>query len=340
MRIFRIIGVVLLLLWPVLLAAEMKSVESPSVTFINQQISDPALQFSDHSIDVDGQRLHYVSAGSGKLILFYHGFPSYWYMWKNQLLDLAADYRVVAVDGLGANLSAKPNKLAPFHVSALSRQLNALAETLAGDQGFVLVGHDWGGALAWSYAQQYPQGLDKLVVLNAPPTNLFLELLRSNPDQRKASTYISRLKGAVQSQSVDQNYAAQMARFAYGGMVNRGLISAPEAALFTSALTQPGAVAGGIKWYQANIPEPDKIEDKDFWPSPKASTEVPSMLIWGEDDGTFVPEFIDQLPNYAKDLRIEVLPGIRHWPPLEAPEQVNRLIREFIEAPQTPVGSE
>ncbi|MGB2360144.1 MAG: alpha/beta fold hydrolase, partial [Porticoccaceae bacterium] len=174
----------------------MKSVESPSVTFINQQISDPALQFSDHSIDVDGQRLHYVSAGSGKLILFYHGFPSYWYMWKNQLLDLAADYRVVAVDGLGANLSAKPNKLAPFHVSALSRQLNALAETLAGDQGFVLVGHDWGGALAWSYAQQYPQGLDKLVVLNAPPTNLFLELLRSNPEQRKASTYIARLKDA------------------------------------------------------------------------------------------------------------------------------------------------
>jgi hypothetical protein len=121
MTIFRIMGVALLLLLSELLAAEMESVDSPSVRFINQQISDPALRFSDHSIDVDGQRLHYVSAGSGKLILFYHGFPSYWYMWKNQLLDLAADYRVVAVDGLGANLSAKPNELAPYHVSALTR---------------------------------------------------------------------------------------------------------------------------------------------------------------------------------------------------------------------------
>jgi pimeloyl-ACP methyl ester carboxylesterase len=333
MTIFHIIGVALLLLSSVLLAAEMESVESPSVRFINHQISDPALQFSDHIIDVDGQQLHYVSAGSGKLILFYHGFPSYWYMWKNQLLDLAADYRVVAVDGLGANLSAKPNELAPYHVSALSRQLNVLAKTLANDQGYVLVGHDWGGALAWSYAQQYPQGLDKLVVLNAPPTNLFLELLRSNPEQRKASTYIARLKNAAQNQTVDQNYAAQMASFAYGSMVNRGLISASEATLYKTALTRPGAVAGGIKWYQANIPELDKIADDDFWPSTKSSTEVESMLIWGEDDTTFVPAFLDQLPNYAKDLRIEVLPGVRHWPPLEAPDKVNRLIREFIEAP-------
>ncbi|MGB2566522.1 MAG: alpha/beta fold hydrolase [Porticoccaceae bacterium] len=323
----------LLLLWPLSLSAEMAPAESPSVKFINQQISDPAQKFSDHYINVDGQQLHYVSAGSGKLILFYHGFPSYWYMWKNQLLDLAADYRVVAVDGLGANLSAKPNKLAPYHVSALSRQLNLLAKALAGDQGFVLVGHDWGGALAWSYAQQYPQGLDKLLVLNAPPTNLFLELLRSNPEQRKASTYIARLKDAAQNQTIDHNYADRMARMAYGGMVKRGLISKPEASLYSTALTQPGAVAGGIKWYQANIPEMDKIADADFWPSPKASTQVPSMLIWGEDDGTFVPAFIDRLPTYAKDLRIEVLPGIRHWPPLEAPDKVNSLIREFIEAP-------
>ena len=186
-------------------------------------------------------------------------------------------------------------------------------------------------ALAWSYAQQYPQGLDKLVVLNAPPTNLFLELLRSNPDQRKASTYIARLKDAAQNQTVDQKYAYRMASLAYGSMINRGLISASEGKLYKIALTRPGAVAGGIKWYQANIPELNKIADVDFWPSPKASTEVESMLIWGEDDTTFVPAVLDQLPNYAKDLRIEVLPGVRHWPPLEAPDKVNRLIREFID---------
>jgi pimeloyl-ACP methyl ester carboxylesterase len=97
---------------------------------------------------------------------------------------------------------------APYHDSS-----KRWSKALAGDEGFVLVGHDWGGALAWSYAQQYPQGLDKLVVLNAPPTNLFLELLRSNPDQRKASTYIARLKDAAQNQTVDQKYANRNGRF-------------------------------------------------------------------------------------------------------------------------------
>lgn len=103
-----LIVVIVLILWPVSLWAETVSAQSPSVEFINQHNSDPALQFSDHSIDVDGQRLHYVSAGTGKLILFYHGFPSYWFMWKNQLLDLATDYRVVAVDGLAPTYQLNP----------------------------------------------------------------------------------------------------------------------------------------------------------------------------------------------------------------------------------------
>ena len=320
--------------------------QSPSVDFLNalfdKQLAPQSStssdnqeqQFSDHYINIDGQRLHYVSAGRGKLIIFYHGFPSYWYMWKNQLLDLAKDYHVVAVDGLGANLSDKPEDLAPYHISALSKQLNQLIQALTAGRGYVLVGHDWGGALAWSYAQQYPEGLDRLVVLNAPPTNLLMNLLRTSSEQRQASTYIERLKTMAKSTTLDIAYANKIWEMAYTKLINQGHISEPEGQLYKAALAQPGAIAGGIKWYEANIPAPDKIVEGDFWPSSNASTSVSSMLIWGEDDRTFVPAFLQQMPRYADQLRIEILPGIRHWPSLEAPERVNSLIRDFIESPQ------
>lgn len=321
------------LVFVLLIAVDLVQAESPSVTFLNQQIKDPSHHFSDHYLTVNGHQLHYVSAGQGDLIIFYHGFPSYWYMWKNQLLELVKDYRVVAVDGLGANLSAKPSKLTPYRVDSLATQIYQLSQALNGDKKFLLIGHDWGGALAWSYAQQYPKTLNKLVVLNAPPTNLFLELLRSNADQRAASSYIDRLKLVAKKGEISSEYADRMSRFAYANLRQQGHVSDAEAKLYQTALTRPGAIAGGIRWYQANIPTFAEIADEDFWPSPKASTTVTSLLIWGQDDGTFVPAFLEQLPIYAKDLTIEVLPDVGHWPALEAPNEVNELLRNFIQSP-------
>ena len=98
------------------------------------------------------------------------------------------------------------------------------------------------------------------------------------------------------------------------------------------AMARPGAVTGGINWYRANIPAFDDISEEDFWPSQSARTSVSSMLIWGETDKTFVPEFLQQLPNYVDQLRIEILPGVGHTPQIEAPNKVNHLIREFIES--------
>jgi pimeloyl-ACP methyl ester carboxylesterase len=97
-------------------------------------------------------------------------------------------------------------------------------------------------------------------------------------------------------------------------------------------MAQPGAVTGGINWYRANIPSFDDIFEDNFWPSQSASTSVNSLLIWGETDKTFVTTFMEQLPNYADQLRIEILPGVGHTPQLEAPEKVTLLIRDFIES--------
>jgi pimeloyl-ACP methyl ester carboxylesterase len=162
---------------------------------------------------------------------------------------------------------------------------------------------------------------------------LFLELLRSNADQRAASSYIDRLKLVAKKGEISSEYADRMSKFAYANLRQQGHVSDAEAKLYQTALTRPGAIAGGIRWYQANIPTFEEIADKDFWPSPKASTTVTSLLIWGQDDGTFVPAFLEQLPIYAKDLTIEVLPDVGHWPALEAPTEVNKLLRNFIQSP-------
>lgn len=287
--------------------------------------------FREERLQVDGHALHYVTAGEGPLVVFHHGFPSYWYMWKHQLLDLVRDHRVVALDGLGYNLSDKPADIKAYRVEGLARQLDGFLRRIAGKEQYVLVGHDWGAALAWTTAQAYPRGMAKIVAISAPPVNLFLELLEQNPRQRIASRYMSRLKalnsdGPPGTAEVDRLY-----HLSYKTLLDTGLLTAAEGALFRGALMRPRALESAINWYVANVPAPDAIGDDDYWPGRASGTDVQSLLIWGEDDRTFVPEFLQRLPDYAPGVRIEVLPGVRHWPPLEQPEAVNVLIRRFID---------
>ena len=115
--------------------------------------------FKDGYFSIGDVQLHYVEGGkapgTAPLVLFYHGFPSFWYSFHLQMQDLADHFHVVAVDGLGANLSSRPALLEPYKVENLAAQLDQLAKHVAGDGPFYLVGHDWGGALAWAYAQKY-----------------------------------------------------------------------------------------------------------------------------------------------------------------------------------------
>jgi pimeloyl-ACP methyl ester carboxylesterase len=107
-------------------------------------------EFKDGYLDIGEVTLHYVEAGAGPLVIFFHGFPLFWFSFHHQMTALKDDYRVVAVDGLGANLSSKPDDLSLYDLANLASQLDALARHLVGDDLFYLVGHDWGGALAWS----------------------------------------------------------------------------------------------------------------------------------------------------------------------------------------------
>src|SRR2546422_4439144 len=154
--------------------------------------------------DVNGVRLHYVTAGKGKLIMFVHGFPEFWYEWKNQLAEFGRDYQALAPDMRGYNLSSKPADVDQYQVKHMVEDLRALAEKLD-HQKFILVAHDWGGAIAWAVAIAHPGYLGKLVIINAPHPGVFQRELRDNPAQQKASGYMMMFRSEQAEQILSAN---------------------------------------------------------------------------------------------------------------------------------------
>lgn len=277
-----------------------------------------------------GLALHYVEAGSGPLVIFYHGFPLFWFSFHHQMRALAKHYRVVAIDGPGINLSSKPEDLNPYRLSSLTEQVDALAHHLTGSARFSLVGHDWGGALAWAFAQQYPDRLNKVVALNAPPANQLIHLLATNLEQRTRSGYMWSMRSGEVHTWMTENGAQNLWQQAYARFRALPHYTTEHDEIFRQGLAQPGAIDGGINWYRANIPVATEIGDADYWPSKTAATAVPALLIWGELDDTFVASFIDDLPAYASNLTVHRLQGVGHSPMLEAPDAVNDLLLDFL----------
>ena len=282
--------------------------------------------------ETGGCRLHYAEAGIGPLLVLYHGFPMFWFSFYPQIEALKTRFRVVAIDGPGVNLSSKPQNIELYKLENLVLQIDELAQHLSGDEPFYLVGHDWGGALAWAYAQRYPQRLHKVVAINAPPANQLIELLASNTEQQKRSAYMWAMREGDLHKAMTENGAARVWERAYAPFRGRPHYTKEHDEFMREGIAQPGAVDGGINWYRANIPPLGTITDADFWPSSDAKTDVPALLIWGEDDQTFVPQFIEDLPRYATRLSVEILPGVGHTPMLEVPELTNEILKEFLSA--------
>ncbi len=292
----------------------------------NYPLSEP---LRDGFATVNGVKYHYVTAGEGPLVVLYHGFPSFWYAWKFQIAELAKHYRVVALDGLGSNLSDKPETLERYHIKRLAGDLNQLAYELDGDQPFHLVGHDWGGALSWYFAQHYPQRVKKLVVLNAPPYDVFLRLLRDNEQQQKTSRYMDFLRHPLGESLLSFNDSYLIWRLAYKKHLDAGRITVEEANLFRQALARPRALHSAINWYRANMPNKKSLERHQDGPQ----IATPSLVIWGDKDKTFVPEFLDMLPSAVEEFTVLRFSDAAHWPALSHTKQVNEGILNFLGTP-------
>ncbi len=299
--------------------------------------------------DVNGVRLHYAADGAGsggKLILFLHGFPEFWYAWKDQLAAFGQDYRAVAPDMRGYNLSSKPREVSAYRVSRLVEDVRALAARLApGDSGgdgapdrFVLVGHDWGGAVAWAFALAHPELLEKLVIVNAPHPAVFARELRQNPAQQRASRYMLGFRAPEAERALAADGYAALLKALTGWGEHRDFLTDEDRRAYVEAWSRPGALTGGLNYYRASrLGPPEEGDDPAATEAAGATLDpaamvvrVPTLVIWGERDRALLTGNLEGLDRFVPDLTIRRVPDASHWIVHEHPALVESLIREFI----------
>lgn len=283
--------------------------------------------------DINGVNLHYAYSGKGPLIMFLHGFPEYWAMWKEQLKEFGQDYLAVAPDMRGYNLSSKPGEVGQYKQKYLMEDIRQLAEYL-GFKEFILVAHDWGGAVAWTFAMFYPQYLDKLVIINAPHPVTFERELRNNPAQRKASRYMLLFRSKEAEKILSENNFSNLLDMAFSEIIKNGVLTDDDIKGYIGAWSQPGALTGGLNYYRAaNVDALENFEEAVKKPALGGLLPIiklPTLVIWGEKDTALLIGCIDGLDNYVTECTIQRVADASHWIVREKPELLNSMIRDFL----------
>jgi epoxide hydrolase 4 len=274
--------------------------------------------------EVNGIKLHYVEQGKGELILFLHGFPEFWYEWKDLIPEFAKDHHAVALDMRGYNLSDAPEPVESYRVPVIVEDARALAVKLKARK-FVLVGHDWGGVIAWAFAAAHPEMLDKLVIVNAPHPAVFTRELAHNPAQQKASAYFNLFNSPQAETFLGQNDFATL----------QGLMKpwASPADLREYVANWGRGLTGGLNYYRAaRLHSP--VDGGQGTPAselpPMKPIEIPTLVIWGEKDTALLTGNLDGLDEYVKNLTVKRVPDGTHWVIHEKTAEVIKDMREFL----------
>jgi epoxide hydrolase 4 len=287
----------------------------------------------DEYTDLNGIGVHYVTAGSGDLILFLHGFPEFWYEWKNQLVDFGRDHQAVAPDLRGYNLSSKPTQVESYDMKLLVEDVRALADHL-GHRRLTLAGHDWGGVVAWAFAAAHPDYVSKLIIINAPHPAVFQRELASNPKQQAASMYMLLFRSPQAEQMLSANNYQLLDQTILAEGRKRGYFTEEDRQAYLQAWSQPGAVTGGLNYYRAaraGPPTPDNPAGSGLGVDPASLiVKSPTLVLWGELDSYLLTGNLDGLDRFVPNLTIHRIPDGTHWVIHEQPTLVNSLIRDFM----------
>lgn len=281
-------------------------------------------RWTHEQMSVNDISLHVVQAGpvEGPLVILLHGFPEYWYSWWRYIEPLAqAGYRVWAPDQRGYNLSSKPLGLSAYMLDNLARDITGLMD-LAGRERAYIVGHDWGGTVAWWLAMQTPERVERAVIINAVHPQVWMQSLRSSPAQFVRGWYLRffqlpRLPEAVLRR---KDWAALTGLLTESS--RQDTFTEDDLDRYRAAWSQPGAITAMLNWYRAILRQPLKGKGGRIL--------TPVELIWGAHDRAAGVELARQSVARCDQGRLELIEGATHWVQHEQPDRVQQLIERFI----------
>ena len=290
-----------------------------------------------HYADINEIRMHYAAAGSGPVLLFLHGFPEYWGVWKNHLEEFQKDFRCIAPDMRGYNLTEKPTEQKRYHIRYLVEDIRQLIKHLRAENIF-LVAQDWGAQVAWSFVLRYSEYVKKFITINATHPALFDKVLQTDPEQQAASQYMLQLRSPDAERLLTVNDFEWLRTEILDPLDAKGALSKTAAEDWMAAWRQPGALTGGLNYYRASQegPPDDKghsggsnlIEDLD---PQQLHVDVPTLLIYCEKEKYRMPNSLIGIEEYVSNIRIVHVPDASHWFTIEKPGLLTKHIREFMQ---------
>jgi epoxide hydrolase 4 len=288
-------------------------------------LPDDRTELREGYAEVGDVKLHYVEAGDGPLVVLLHGFPEFWYGWRLQIAPLAAaGFRVVAPDTRGINLSSRPDGVAAYYADKLAADISGLIRE-RGAESALVVGHDWGGTIAWTMAMNHPEVVDRLAILDAAHPRRFNKGLR-NPRQAARTWYLFyfQLPGLPERHVRAGNWKF----FKHFLRDAQPPYTQEEMDRYVEAWSQPGAATAMINYYRGATRQSPKIQ----------TISAPTLVIWGQRDRYLGPDLAEPDRNDVPKLdRVERLSNASHWVHHDEAERVNQLLIDFF-APARQTG--
>ena len=275
-------------------------------------------------------------------VILLHGFPESHRTWSKLAPLLGDGFRLIMPDLRGFGQSDRPQDVEAYATDTLIADLFALADACGVDR-FALVGHDWGGAIAWAAALRGDPRIERLAIINSPHPWIFQKSLIEDSAQRAASQYITAfrapgMEAAVEAMGVDRFFDKS-----FGGHVDLATIDPADRAASIAEWSRPGALTAMFNWYRAShlvVPPPGVTVPVPGWVlrlAPKI--RVPLRIIWGLDDKALLPGQLEGIGEVGDDVEVFPLKGVGHFAPWQAPRQVAAALAPFLAARQAATGA-
>jgi pimeloyl-ACP methyl ester carboxylesterase len=288
-----------------------------------------------HTIELStGIRMNVVTAGpaDGPPAIFVHGFPESHRTWRGLVPLLRDRVRMIMPDLRGFGASDKPQDVAAYGTDTLLADLFALADGL-GVERFALVGHDWGGAIAWAAAISGNPRIERLAIVNSPHPAIFQRSLISDPAQRAASQYMNAFRYAGMEAAIARMGMDGFFDKSFAPHIDMTKVAKEERESYINDWSQPGALTAMLNWYRASrivVPQPDEEAAMPAWVDHVPRIRVPVRVIWGLEDKALLPIQLDGIGEVGDDVELFPLAGVGHFAPWEAPADVATALKPFL----------